>query len=132
MSWRTQIIKAASVGAIGTTIQYVTLYVGVHYLNAAEANASALGFLLGSVVNYTLNYLFTFQSSKSHLHAASRYYAVLGVGWVLNYLLMTVLTMNPFLKTYYFVAQFITTGLCFLWHFTGSRLWAFKDKHPSH
>ncbi|SMC26526.1 Putative flippase GtrA (transmembrane translocase of bactoprenol-linked glucose) [Andreprevotia lacus DSM 23236] len=130
MSWRRQIIKAASVGLVGTGIQYLTLFIGVRYLGASEPGSSAVGFLLGSIANYVLNYIFTFESSKSHLHAATRYYAVLAVGWVLNYLLMSLLTGYPFMKRNYFVAQFITTGICFVWHFAGSRLWAFKE-HPT-
>ncbi|KAF0814770.1 hypothetical protein IGB42_00825 [Andreprevotia sp. IGB-42] len=129
MSWRTQMLRAASVGLVGTAVQYLTLVVGVRYLYVSPPVASAVGFLLGSLFNYTLNYLFTFQSSKSHLHAASRYYAVLAVGWLLNYALMALFTSH--LIIHYLLAQVITTGICFIWHFTGSRLWAFREKPPA-
>jgi putative flippase GtrA len=119
-----QFLRFAAVGLSGTMVQYVMLWSGVSMLHMPAAVASAIGYLLGSIVNYILNYIFTFQSANSHLAAAPRYFAVLGVGFCINTGLMTLFVHHW--GWYYFLAQIITTGIGLCWNFSGSRLWAFK------
>ena len=119
-----QFLRFATVGATGTAVQYLVLWAGVEWMGWNAPPSSALGYALGSVVNYLLNYFFTFGSDKSHAETAVKYYAVLGVGLALTAALMT-LFVNV-LDWNYWIAQFATTGLALLWHFAGSRWWAFK------
>lgn len=126
MSLPRQFLRFAAVGAIGTGVQYATLWFGVEHLAATAVVASAVGYLLGSVVNYLLNYFFTFESGKSHLEAAAKYYAVLGVGWCLNTGLMAVFV--TYLLWNYWLAQIVTTGIGLVWNFLGSRFWAFRQR----
>jgi putative flippase GtrA len=126
MSTARQFVRFAAVGAVGTAVQYVTLWVGVEFLAWPAAVASMVGYALGSVVNYALNYAFTFASDKPHLETAAKYYAVLGVGLLLNGALMG-LFVN-ILGWNYWIAQFLTTAVALLWHFTGSKWWAFKPR----
>ena len=126
MSLPRQFLRFAAVGAIGTIVQYVTLWVGVEYLATTAVVASAVGYVLGSVVNYLLNYFFTFESGKSHLETASKYYAVLGVGWCINTGLMALFVSQ--LTWNYWFAQIVTTGIGLIWNFLGSRFWAFRHR----
>lgn len=126
MSLSRHLIRFATVGACGTSVQYAVLWLGVNWLGLQAPIASGIGFALGSVVNYTLNYFFTFGSAKSHAEAAAKYYSVLGVGLCLNMALMW-LFVNQ-LGWQYLLAQVATTGICFFWHFAGSRLWAFRHR----
>lgn len=124
-----KMFRFACVGTVGTVIQYVTLGVGVAFGLGGAAVSSSIGYALGSVANYFLNYHITFGCTSAHGRAAAKYYTVLGVGLVLNGLLMTLfvhqLSWNPW------VAQVLTTTLGLLWNFTGSHLWAFRsDKKP--
>jgi putative flippase GtrA len=119
-----QFLRFAAVGASGTAVQYLSLWTGVALLHRPAALASAIGYMLGSVVNYILNYLFTFQSNNSHFEAAPKYFAVLGVGFCINTGLMTLLVHHWGWN--YWIAQFMTTGIGLCWNFSGSRLWAFK------
>ncbi|PRC91677.1 GtrA family protein [Solimicrobium silvestre] len=121
-----QFIHFAAVGLSGTLVQYLSLWIGVEYFLMAAAVASAIGYILGSVVNYLLNYFFTFSSGKSHKEAASKYFSVIGIGWCLNFLLMSLFVKQ--LGWYYWFAQIITTGIGLLWNFSGSKWWAFKHK----
>ena len=123
-----QFIRFAAVGLSGTAVQYAVLWGGASVFLIPAALASAIGYALGSIVNYILNYFFTFQSGKSHFEAASRYFAVLGVGFCINAGLMTLLA-HHWAWNYWF-AQIPTTGIGLLWNFTGSRLWAFKPVVP--
>ena len=124
MSLSRQFLRVAAVGATGTAVQYLTLWLGVEWFSLGAVTASAIGYLLGSVVNYVLNYFFTFASGKSHVETASKYYAVLAVGWCLNTALMTLFVR--YLDWNYWIAQIVTTGLGLIWNFLGSRFWAFK------
>lgn len=117
-------LRFAAVGATGTAVQYLVLWTGVEMLSAAAAISSAAGYVLGSVVNYLLNYFFTFESGQSHVQAASKYYAVLGIGWCINLGLME--WFAHYLGWNYWLAQVLTTGVGLMWNFVGSSLWAFK------
>ena len=126
MSLPRQFLRFAAVGACGTLVQYATLEVGTGRLGIQAAWASAIGYLLGSVVNYLLNYFFTFESGKSHTEAASKYFSLLGVGFCINTGLMALLVHQ--LGWNLWIAQILTTGIGLIWNFTGSRYWAFKEK----
>lgn len=130
MSFARQFFHFAAVGLCGTAVQYLTLWGGVEYVGAPAAAASGCGYLLGSVVNYFLNYFLTFKSEKSHTETAVKYYTVLGIGWCINTSLMTLLVHRWGWQ--YFVAQVLTTGIGFIWNFSGSRFWAFKPQADKH
>lgn len=119
-----QFLRFMAVGATGTAIQYVVLWIGTAFIYAPAAICSAVGYIFGSVVNYLLNYLFTFKSGKSHIEAASKYYTVLGVGWCMNTGLMGVFVHRYAWNVW--LSQFLTTGIGLAWNFTGSRWWAFR------
>lgn len=121
-----QFLRFALVGASGTGVQYLVLWVGVTFLGAPAAAASAVGYILGAVVNYLLNHAFTFKRQASHGSAAPRYFALLGVGWCINTGLMTLFVHH--LGWNYWIAQIITTGIGLMWNFCGSRWWAFSEK----
>lgn len=123
-----QFLHFAAVGLSGTLVQYITLWLGVHYWQVSAPIASAAGYIFGSVVNYLLNYFFTFGSDKSHKEAASKYFSVLGIGWCINFGLMTLFV--DYLDWYYWFAQLVTTGFGLLWNFSGSKWWAFKSQTP--
>ncbi len=124
MNLSSQFFRFTAVGATGTLVQYTMLWLGVESLGMPAAIASGVGYALGSVVNYLLNYLFTFKSAKSHTEAASRYYAVLGIGWLINTGLIWLLVQHWHQN--YWLAQLLVSGIGLMWNFTGSRLWAFK------
>lgn len=119
-----QCLRFAAVGATGTLIQYFVLWAGVEYLGQSAALASGVGYAVGSIVNYLLNYFFTFESNKSHSEAAAKYYSVVAVGWCINMVLMWALVDRWGL--YYWAAQLLTTAIGFIWNFLGSKWWAFK------
>jgi len=121
-----QFIHFAAVGLTGTLVQYVILWVGVDYLLISAPTASAVGYIFGSVVNYLLNYFLTFGSNKSHKETASKYFSVVGIGWCINVGLMSFFV--SYLSWFYWIAQLMTTTICLLWNFSGSKWWAFRHK----
>jgi len=122
-----QFLRFAAVGLSGTLVQYLTLWTGYDYLHLLSAQtASAIGYVLGSVVNYVLNYFFTFNSGKSHGEAASKYFFIVGIGWCINFGLMGYLPEHLYWNHWF--AQLFSTGLVLMWNFSGSKWWAFRHK----
>ncbi len=129
-----QFVRFAAVGLSGTAVQYITIKLSdLWQLSIFDLTpgifGSALGYILGSVVNYVLNYFLTFSSEKSHAEAASKYFTVLGLGWCLNFCLMSLFV--DYLHWWLWYAQIVTTGIGLCWNFAGSKLWAFKEKSRS-
>lgn len=91
------------------------------------ALASGIGYMCGAVVNYLLNYFFTFESGKSHAEAATKYFSLLGIGFCINTGLMAELVHQLGWNKWY--AQILTTGIGLIYNFLGSRFWAFKEAH---
>lgn len=125
-----QFLQFAAVGLSGTAVQYLSIQAAVMlqasvWQQSSVVTGSAIGYLLGSIVNYILNYFLTFGSGKSHVEAASKYFSVLAVGWCINVGLMKLLVDQWGIWHWY--AQVFTTGLVLCWNFAGSKLWAFKD-----
>ncbi len=118
-----QFIKFASIGLIGTLAQYFVLWIGIEFFYQAASLSSGVGYLLGSMINYYLNYHFTFNSTKTHIEAASKFYLIVIIGWSINTGIMWILADQ--LLWNYWLSQLLATATGLLWNFFGSRLWAF-------
>ena len=123
-----QFLRFAAVGLAGTLVQYSVLWVGVERFQVPAAISSGIGYALGSIVNYWLNYVFTFESENSHAATASKYYAVVGVGWCLNTGLMWLLA--DYWGLNYWFCQIFATGIGLLFNFAASKWWAFRTASP--
>lgn len=118
-----QFLSFATVGAFSTATHYATLIAGVS-LGVDPVAASALGWTIGAVASYLLNYHLTFRSPLGHRQAAPRFALVAAIGLLLNTLLMAV-QVGP-LGLHYLVAQTIATGTILCCNFVLSRTWAFR------
>lgn len=119
-----QFILFTAIGGIGTGGQYVTLVALVESGLLGAVPASVIGFAVGAVINYFLNYRFTFNSNKSHKEAMTKFFIVAVFGALLNTALMYVGIHT--LHWYYLLAQIIATGIVLLWNFAANKLWTFK------
>jgi putative flippase GtrA len=120
-----QFIAFAGVGAAATAIQYVVLIGLVEFFAIRAAVASGIGFVLSAVVNYLLNYHFTFASTSPHATAARRFVTIAAAGLFLNVALMALLADR--LHWPYLIAQILTTGLVVVWTFCGNAFWSFAS-----
>ena len=125
VSIRQQIVRFVMVGACGTLLQYLILWIGASWLRMPAPWASAAGYLAGSIVNYFLNYTVTFGSAVAHRSALIRYYAMVGGGWLLTLgmmaLFVNALNMNKW------GAQITTTLICLAFNFLLSRIWVYRS-----
>ena len=127
MYWRTlraQMFNFAGVGAAWTAAHYVLLIIMVEQAGVDAVWASTGSFLAGAVINYGLNYRFTFRSTKPHRETALKFFAIALTGMVLNGAIMHV-AIN-FLSWHYLPSQIVATALVFFWNFFANRVWTFR------
>jgi len=106
-----------AVGFVSTAAHYLTLWLLVEHAGLNPAPASAVGFVVGLVVNYPLNHRYTFAAAGQRLHARAmqRFAVVVAFGLALNTALMALLTtvwLWPYLA-----AQVVTTAVCLVVNF---------------
>lgn len=121
-----QFTRFAGVGVIGTAAHYLVLVTLVQLGGVDSVWASGFGFVVGALVNYQLNYIYTFRSNKSHREAMLKFFTVATIGLVLNSIVMTALAR--YLGLHYLFSQAAATGLVLVWNFAGNRLWTFREK----
>lgn len=118
-----QFIRFFGVGCVSAIGHYGLLILLVQVAAVAAVPASAAGALLGAWINYSLNYRFTFRSSKRHVESVSKFAVVAVVGLLLNTFFMWI--GADLLHLYYLLAQVLTTGLVMIWSFIANRFWTF-------
>jgi putative flippase GtrA len=118
------LFKFLLTGGIATAIQYIILGIGTSYYNLSASFSTGIGYGIGSVISYFMNYFFTFKSTVSHSKATFRFYAMVCVGWflsvVLMYLLVDVLNLNKWFS------QIFTTGIVFIFNYLISKSLIFR------
>ncbi len=112
------------VGLAATALQYLVLIASVELAAMQAVHASALGFVLGAVLNSLLNRSDTFRSRVPHARGASRFLVIVALGLAANVLFMYLL--NGYLGWNYVLSQIVTTGVVMLWNFVGHSLWTFS------
>ena len=119
-----QFIRFAGVGAISAIGHYGLLLSLVQGLHVEPVAASTAGALLGAWINYSLNYRYTFRSTKQHRESVTKFAVVATVGLVLNTALMWVGVV--WLGVNYLLSQIATTLAVLVWSFSANRCWTFR------
>jgi len=116
-------VSFAGVGAIGTTGHYLLLVSLVSGLGVDPVLGSCAGFVLGALINYWLNYRYTFRSDRRHSVTLPRFLTVALMGFLINSAIMFVLTGPAAL--HYIFAQVVATGVVLIFGFAMNLLWTF-------
>jgi putative flippase GtrA len=119
-----QFFRFVLVGIVATVSSYTVLIILVELGRFNEIFSSGLGYLAGGLINYWLNYHFTFSSKQSHAVAGRRFFVVMLIGLALNVLLMHI--GMGFLNLHYLVAQLLAIIFVLAWSYTANRIWAFS------
>jgi putative flippase GtrA len=86
-----QIPAFAAIGVIGYLVDATITYVGAKYLGLSPELARPPGFLVATIVNFSLNRSITFRRSRAPLlRAFFRYCGVAAVGLAVNYAVYSV------------------------------------------
>ena len=112
-------------GLAATLTTYAVLIVGVEGFQVNAVLASVAGYALGIIVNYILNYHYTFSSDQHHQVVIPKFLAVMVVGMFINALVMYV--GITWLGVHYMLAQLGAVAVVFVLSFTANRFWAFAD-----
>lgn len=121
-----RIMRFAAVGAVGTGAHYAVLVSLVEAAGMAPVAGSVAGFLVGALVNYTMNRRLVFRSDRAHAEALPRFLAVAGMGLCWNALLMYLFV--DLAGVHYLIAQIVTTAILLGWHYVGHALWTFRKR----
>ena len=123
-----QFLLFAGIGAIGTLAHYTILIVLVQFWAVDPVIASCLGFVAGALINYVLNYHFTFQSNKRHREALTKFLIVAIIGAGINGWIMFAGVENT--NWNYLLVQVFATIVVLAWNFTANKLWTFTPRQP--
>jgi len=118
-----QFASFTGVGAAATLLQYLVLVLLVHAVAMNPSLASATGYVAGAVLNYALNYRYTFRSTADHRTAVARFVIVASIGLTLNTIIMA--TLIDGFGLHYLVSQVLATGIVLVWNFAANRRWTF-------
>lgn len=109
---------------IATATQYVLLIVLTETGLMAAVPASNTGFAFSALINYWLNYHYTFSSTVNHRVALLKFTITALVGLSINFGLMSLLVTQ--FSFHYLLSQVMATGAVLVWNFLVNRAWTFQ------
>jgi putative flippase GtrA len=112
-------------GGIATAVHWAALW-GLILLQVDAVLASSIGAFLGAIVNYFLQYFFTFKTKRQHKQALLAYAPAVLVSWLLNLVLFYSLYGDVFLDP--LVAQVATTAVVMVVNFLLYKKVVFRAK----
>ena len=122
---KNQFLRFALAGTAATITTYAVLIVGVEGLHINAVTASVAGYMAGIVVNYLLNYRYTFGSDQHHHVVIPRFLTVMLGGMFINAAVMYA-GIN-WLGFHYLLAQLAAVAVVLMLSFTANRRWSFAD-----
>lgn len=121
-----QFVTYAAVGLIGTIAHYIILISLVELLDIPPVIATTSGFITGALINYVLNYKYTFRSQNKHLDTFSKFITTAILGGTINSMIMYIGTLITMAN--YIVVQILATGIVLLLNFFINKHWTFAYK----
>jgi len=118
-----QLSRFILVGSLVAIVQFSILLALVEFFGTDPLSASTVGFLISAIINYLLNYSFTFRSQVPHFKALTRFIFVALSGLILNGVLMRI--SLDLLTMHYVLAQIISISCVIFWNFFVNRKWTF-------
>lgn len=111
------------VGLLATATHYIVLWVGISTFQLKAVIASSVGFLFGALLNYLLNYYWTFNASQKHKVAIIRFLCMLFLSGVLNaFILGALISIGIAL----WLSQVSATVLLVALNYSLSKTWIFR------
>ena len=117
-----EIVRYAIGGSTAVGVMMILLPVLVEFGNVSKRTASTVSLMVAVLINYFIQYYYTFRSTHGHAKALWRFLVVTMITLGLNYVLFSSL-LNV---AHYIVAQAITLVVIFLVNFVVNRAFTFK------
>ncbi len=112
-------------GGIATAVHWATLW-GLIHLQVEAVLASSIGAFVGAIVNYVLQYFFTFKTKRQHKQALLAYIPAVAFSWSLNLVLFYSLYGGLFTEP--LMAQVVTTAVVAVVNFLVYKKVVFRAK----
>ena len=110
-------------GTMATLLHLGVLTMLVELWSIHATLATTIGFLAASVLNYLMQYYWTFGSGGAHMIRFSRYCTVTGITMGINSGVFWVL--NEGVGMPYLISQIVTTGLIVILNYEANRRFTF-------
>ena len=113
-------------GSIAALIHFIILISLVELFFFNSTIATTIGFCIGTIANYLLQYHWTYSHNKSHAKTFTKYIIVttcmLGVNNIVFWCQVELLSIH------YVIAQIFATGIVMLLNYTINTTYTFSDK----
>ncbi len=120
-----QIKKFIIGGGSATLLHYLTMALLI-FIGMKPLYATTIGAFFGAVLNYILQYHYTFESDKSHLYAILSYVVSVSFGFIANTLLFALLYESVQINLIF--SQLITTAIITVLNYILYKYIVFKPK----
>jgi len=110
-------------GLLATAVHYSVLFTLFNGFKLEIILSTSIGALCGAIVNYLINYFYTFGSQRKHAHAAGTFFLVAGTGLILNASIVGL--MFHLLALPALPAQLSATLITFAWNYLAHQRWTF-------
>ncbi len=117
-------VKYFAIGVTAVAVHFLVMIILVEFLSVIPLLGSFFGFVIGSLVNYNLQYHWAFNSSQDHKKAFTRYSTITVSMLFLNLLIFQFGLSQLALD--YRISQFMATAIVFLANFTINSRYTFK------
>lgn len=118
-------LQYSSVGFASFITSLLTLFLLVNYFKVYYLTATAVGFIVGVSLNYTLNFRWVFRDSRERFAKRHAYFILFGAVTIV----LTLLLMKFFvdiINVYYLFARTIAGGIVGILSFLMNSLFTFK------
>ncbi|MBC2665153.1 GtrA family protein [Novosphingobium flavum] len=120
---KSEILRFAAVGVVGTAVHYGVLVALVELGGVDPVAGTLCGFIVAAFASFVLNSVFTFRVRLNFTSALLKNYVSLAFGLAINVGTVALLTH---LATPYIFAQLVATVLAFIWNYLASRFIVFR------
>jgi len=79
-----QAIKFGAVGLVNTAIGLFAIYALMYFFDVSPIAANAFGYILGLIVSYLLNRMWTFRNDRSAPYSIAKFVVVAAVAYAIN------------------------------------------------
>lgn len=125
-----QMVIFGSIGVINTTLDLCIYYSLTRFTDVFRGQvvtAKSLSFIVASAFSFLFNRRFTFgRRDKIRFMEVVKFYSTVGAGIFIN--VGAVYVLHVWLHIFDLIAVLMSTVLTFVWGFTFSKKWVFKDQ----
>jgi putative flippase GtrA len=121
------VYKFSVVGLSGVATNMLSTLVLKEIFHLEKYIANTVGFTLGITLNYIINRIWTFESSRPIKNEITKFYLIAGIGITLNHLIVY-LTHEQLIMNFYLAKVVAVCGI-FSWNFIMHSRYTFRNQY---